>query len=108
MFAMGALPGPTCLMKLLRHRFPGTAHGCRPNEAREFPGAAHDFRHVELYTTAEAVALNTSFSWQCTTHGGNSDVNLGPIGDVAIVACIFQLQATVLAGTRHLFSVKES
>ena len=56
MFAIGALPGPTCLMKLLRHRFSGTAHGCRQNEAHEFPGAAHVLRHVELYTTAEAVA----------------------------------------------------
>ena len=56
MFAMGALPVPMCLLKLLRHRFSDAAHDFRQDEKHEFPGAAHDLGHVEPYTATEATA----------------------------------------------------
>ena len=53
MFAMGALPGPTCLLKLLRYRFSSAVHESGQNEEHAFPGAAHDVGHVD-YTAAAA------------------------------------------------------
>ena len=54
MFAMGALPGPTCLLKLLRYKFSGSTHESGRYEGHVSPGTAHDARQI-MYT-AEAAA----------------------------------------------------